>query len=152
MHLHPCLTMMRSALISLYFSFVFTSLQELSQTSSIHLPECEVVLPDSSQALPQLPDPLAMTYPPEAPCGVEYHDTAESSGGIPMMKRWLQTVIRRGHENQGSHQPARLFRERIRPANPRSRSNSPARGNTTNKKPSRMAAARRRPVSVFFFW
>ena len=103
--------------------------------------EVEVTLSGSSQAIPQLPDAPPATCPPEAPCAKEYHDTAELSSGIPKVKRWLQTVVRRGDKNQCLHQPDRLSREPGQPTHPRSRSNLQARVNTANEGPSRMAAA-----------
>lgn len=73
------------------------------------------------------------------------------SGGIRVAKRWLQTVIKRGNKNQNSHQPDGISRDPGRAANPRSRSNSPAAGNTSNERPSWMAAGQRVRVSVLFF-
>lgn len=136
---------------------MFTLLQTLSQASSTHLPEREVVLPGSSQAIPQLPDAQPMTYPPEVPCAEDHHDTAKLPESIPMVKGWLQTVTRRGDKNQASHRPDRLSREPTQPAYPRSHSNSRMKGNTAaaiTLGPPRIgiiAAAERRLVSVLFF-
>lgn len=141
--------MMRYAFISLYSCFR-VHIAALSQASSTYLPEREVVLPGSSQALPQLLDALPVTYPFEGPCTEKRHDTAKSFGSIPMVKRWLQTVIGRG-DKKVLHQPEQSSKEPVGPANPQSHSNSPARGSAANKKPSRMAAAQRMPVSVLFF-
>ena len=86
----------------------------------------------------------------EAPCAEEYHDTVESSSGVPMVKRWLQAVIRRGNKNQCLHQPDRLSREPGQPTHPRSCSNSQVIGNTENEGPSRIAASVSRVGTLFF--
>ena len=130
---------------------MLTSPQTSSPVSSVHVREVEVMPPGSSEVISRLPDALpTIASPPEA-SPEEHPGTVELSGGLPVMTRWLRTVMRRSEKSQGSHQPDRLSRKPIRPAKPRSRPNSPARGNSANKGPSRMAAAQRRLVSVLIF-
>ena len=107
------------------------------------------MLPGSSAVISQLPDALPIVSPPEASLE-EYPDAAELSRGILTMKRWLQIMMKRSEKSQSSHRPDRFSGEPIRPDNPRFRFNSMARRSTASMRPSRMAAAQRRLVSVLF--
>ena len=110
-------------------------LQSLSSASSAHsrqdevLPHCE---PQPSNVLP-------IASPPEARQD-ENVDTARSSQGLLMLKRWIPTMMKKSGKGPSLHEPVE----------DESRPKSPARVEDSNLAgPSTMTATRRVQVSVF---
>jgi hypothetical protein len=123
---------------------VLTSLEPPSPASPGGPREVE----HSLQTTPQLPSPLRMISPPEPE---KHRDTGESSKVTPIFKRWLQTRFKKTNKNHASQLREQLSTESGQPVNLRFDYQSQPTANIPIKAPSRMAAAQRVRVSVFFF-
>ena len=86
-------------------------------------------------------------YPPSTPAE-EQLNTVESSQGISKFKKWLQIRTTKNNKNPTLHGPDLVPKKSRRPADDRSRSQSPGRVDTTNEGPSRIAAGIRVRVST----
>ncbi|KAF8546548.1 hypothetical protein OG21DRAFT_1491091 [Imleria badia] len=115
-----------------------------SPASSAGPREVEVMPPCS----PQLTGPLSL---PESSSPTKPLDTLAPSKDSSVLERWLRTRSKKTNKNQSLQPPDGLSTTPSRPAKPRSRSKSPPRVNTANKRPSWFIPGQRVRVGVLFF-
>ena len=123
---------------------MLTLLQPMSSASSADTREDEPEIPPvgSSHVISQSSDDPPVTSPSEA----RQVDLESSKGSV--VRRWLQTRLRKSTKDPGSHKPDRLSGKSREDVGRQTPSQSPPRVDTTHEGPSRMAAGRRKAASV----
>ena len=122
-----------------------TLLESSSPESSVH---CEDEVPplDALRARVQSSDAIPVIYPPLTRAE-EHNDAVEPSRGITKIKKWIQMGTKKSKDftlDKLDRDP----RKSRWPGEPRPPTQSPAKVDTANVGPSRMAAAERVPVSA----
>ena len=115
----------------------------MSPASSADSKEDEIPPVGSPHVISQPSDDRPVTLPPET----RRETNLESSKGN-VVKRWLQTKLKKSNEDRASRRPDLVSRKSRDPVSRRSPSHSPPRVDAINEGPSRMAAGRRKAVSV----
>ena len=124
---------------------MLTLLESLSPESSIR---CEDEVPplDAPRARVQSSDAIPVIHPPLTRAE-EHSDAVGPCHGITKIKKWIQMGTKKSKDFT-LHEPDRDPRKSRWPGEPRPPTQSPAKVDTANVGPPRMAAAERVPVSA----